>query len=204
MGTKGENTRERIMTVAENIILQKGYSGTSIDEVIAASYITKGGFFYHFKGKNDLAKQLILRYLDEDRKIFTGLFAQATDLSEDPLHQMLIFLKLLADMMGNLHSKHPGCLIASYTYESEQFDDEIRQLVVDNILSWRELFSDYLDKIDERYSRVIETSTDELADMLTSIIEGGIVISKALNDPNLLVQQILQYRAYIRLLYGNV
>lgn len=204
MGAKGEKTREKIMEIAENLILQKGFSGTSIDEVIAASNITKGGFFYHFKGKNDLAKQLILKYLVSDREIFLGLFKQAAELSEDPLHQMLIFLKLLADMMGNLPSTHPGCLIASYTYESEQFDDEIRELVADNILCWRDLFAEHLDQISERHAQVIEASTAELADMLTSVIEGGIIISKALNDQELLVQQILQFRTHIRLLYKDI
>jgi hypothetical protein len=44
----------------------------------------------------------------------------------------------------------------------------------------------------------------ELADMLTSVIEGAIILSKAFNEPDRLVKQILEYRNYIRLLFGNV
>lgn len=49
----------------------------------------------------------------------------------------------------------------------------------------------------------IETDALALADMLTSVIEGGIIFWKVFNDPERLVRQILQYRNHIRLLYGD-
>ena len=85
MGAKREQTREHILATAERIILQRGYSGTSIEEIIGEAGITKGGFFYHFAGKNDLAKNLILRYLDHDVEFFAGLAERAQSLTEDPL-----------------------------------------------------------------------------------------------------------------------
>ncbi|MEL7372900.1 MAG: helix-turn-helix domain-containing protein, partial [Pseudomonadota bacterium] len=74
MPTKGERTRESILSTAESLILSNGYSGTSIDQIIGESGITKGGFFYHFDGKNDLAKHLVMRYLEQDEVFFNGLF----------------------------------------------------------------------------------------------------------------------------------
>jgi AcrR family transcriptional regulator len=204
MATKGELTRENILGIAEQIILQKGFSGTSIDEIIEASNITKGGFFYHFKGKEDLAKHLMLRYQVADDHFFNTLFERADSLSEDPLQQMLIFLKLLAEAMGNLPTTHPGCLVASFTYESQQFNDDVKQIVCDCIVGWRQLFIKKLAAISEAYSMKIETDIMELADMLTSVIEGAIILSKAFNEPDRLVKQILEYRNYIRLLFGNV
>ena len=58
---KGSETRERILDVAEASVLEKGFAATSIEEVIAAVGITKSGFFYHFKDKNELAKALRMR-----------------------------------------------------------------------------------------------------------------------------------------------
>ena len=49
-------------------MLEKGFAATSIDELIAAVGITKSGFFYHFKDKSELAKALMLRYIDERRR----------------------------------------------------------------------------------------------------------------------------------------
>ena len=88
MGTKGERTREHVLATAESIILQKGYAGTSIEDIISAAGITKGGFFYHFDGKNDLAKGLMLRYLDQDEQFFRSLGDRARTLTEDPLQQL--------------------------------------------------------------------------------------------------------------------
>jgi AcrR family transcriptional regulator len=204
MPTKGELTRENILGIAEHIILQKGFSGTSIDEIIEAANITKGGFFYHFKGKEDLAKHLMIRYQKADDRFFSDLFERADSLSEDPLQQMLIFLKLLAEAMGNLPDTHPGCLVASFTYENQQFNDDVKQIICDCLVGWRKLFVEKLARINDKYPMKIETDVLELADMLTSIIEGGIIFSRVFNESERLVRQILQYRNHIRLLYDDI
>lgn len=203
MGTKGEQTREHIMATAESIILNRGYSGTSIEEIIGKAGITKGGFFYHFDGKSDLARSLILRYLDNDVVFFAGLADRAGALTEDPLQQLLIFLKLMAEAMEDLPGAHPGCLVASFTYEAEQFDDDIRELNAKGVLSWRDTFLELFEKVAEKYPMKIEQPLEELADMLSSTIEGGILMSKVLDDQSALPKQILQYRNYIRLVFGD-
>ena len=204
MPTKGELTRENILDIAEHIILQKGFSGTSIDEIIETANITKGGFYYHFKCKEDLARHLMVRYQKADDKFFNELFARADSLSEDPLQQMLIFLNLLAEAMGNLPQTHPGCLVASFTYENQQFNEDVKHIICDCLVGWRTLFVKKLARISETYSMKVETDIMELADTLTSIVEGGIILSRAFNEPERLVNQILQYRNYIRLLYGDI
>jgi TetR/AcrR family transcriptional repressor of nem operon len=66
---KGSDTRERILDVAEAAVLEKGFAATSIEELIAAVGITKSGFFYHFKDKNELAKALLVRYVEREEAI---------------------------------------------------------------------------------------------------------------------------------------
>ena len=63
---KGEATRERILAVAEASVLAKGFGATSIDEVIAEAGLTKSGFFYHFRDKNELAREMLRRYVASD------------------------------------------------------------------------------------------------------------------------------------------
>jgi TetR/AcrR family transcriptional repressor of nem operon len=203
MGTKGEQTREHILSTAERLILQRGYSGTSIEQIITESAITKGGFFYHFDGKRDLARSLIRRYLEQDAVFFHALLRRAGELTEDPLQQLLIFLKLMAEAMQDLPASHPGCLVASFTYESHHFDEEVRSLNARGIYSWREMFRNQLSRVAEQYPMKIEQDLDTLADTLTAIIEGGIVISRCVDDKDVLPAQLLQYRNYIRLLFGD-
>ena len=202
MGEKAQNTKNRIMETAEKIILQRGFAGTSIDEIIEHAHITKGGFFYHFKGKNELALALLQRYLEADDVFFNDLLNRARSLSEDPLQQMLIFLKLLAEAMSELPDTHPGCLVAAFTYESQQFDDDVIQKNKEGILSWRKLFAEQLTVIEHTYKPKFESNVDDLADMLSACLEGGIILSRVLSDQQSLVKQIMHYRDYLRLLYS--
>jgi TetR/AcrR family transcriptional repressor of nem operon len=125
---KRGDTRERLLAIAEEAVLAKGFAATSIDELIAAAGITKSGFFYHFKDKSELAKALLLRYLDHDRQVLDDLFSRADELNEDPLHGFLVGLKLFAEMMANMTEVHPGCLAASFVYQDQLFNREVRDL----------------------------------------------------------------------------
>jgi TetR/AcrR family transcriptional regulator, transcriptional repressor for nem operon len=182
-------------------VLHKGFALTSIDELIAAAGITKSGFFYHFRDKNDLAKALLERYLERDEVIFDDLFAQADALNEDPLHGFLVFLKLLADLMADLTSGHPGCLVASYCYQDRLFSSEIRQLAATGVRTWRARFRKRLDAIAERYPPRIDVNLDVMADMLSGVVDGGIILSKSLAQPKHLPEQIMMYRSFVRLVF---
>ncbi len=202
--SKGEQTRERIMDIAEDAVVHKGFASTSIDEMISEAGITKSGFFYHFRDKNDLAKALLQRYTSNEWKVFERLFAQADELSEDPLHSFLIFLKLFADLMADLPNGHPGCLVASYVYQDVLFSQEVRDMTTQGHRIWRKRFRERLDPIAALYPPRIEVNLDDIADMLSAVADGGIILSKSLHDPGVLPRQILQYRAYVRLVFlGN-
>ena len=125
---KGAATRERILEIAEAAVLAKGFGATSIDEVIVEAGITKSGFFYHFKDKNELAREMVRRYVETNDRLFDEIFGRGRELSEDPLQAFLIGLKLLAEIMADLPNGHPGCLIASICYQERLFDREIREL----------------------------------------------------------------------------
>jgi TetR/AcrR family transcriptional repressor of nem operon len=199
--SKGEQTRDRILDVAQDAVLAKGFAGTSLDEIICEAGITKSGFFYHFRDKNDLAKALLQRYLEREEVLFGGLFKQADELSEDPLHSFLIFLKLFADVMSDLPNGHPGCIVASYVYQDHLFSQDVRALNADGLMIWRRRFRERLDRIAERYPPRIEVDFDTMADTVSSVADGGIILSKCLRDPSLLPKQIMQYRAFVKLVF---
>jgi len=199
--TKGAQTRERILDLTAESVLQKGFASTSIEELIAAANITKSGFFYHFRDKNDLARALLKRYLEQDKALFQDLFARAESLNDDPLHGFLVFLKLLADVMADLPAGHPGCIVASYCYQDQLFSHDIRELTAEATRAWRHRVRERLDKIVERYPPKIDIDLDALADMLSAVADGGIVLSKVLGQPRHLPEQILLYRTFIRLTF---
>jgi AcrR family transcriptional regulator len=198
---RGSDTRERLLELAEAAVLEKGFAATSIDELIAAVGITKGGFFYHFRDKGDLAKALMLRYLERDREILDGIFARADELNEDPLHGFLVALRLFAEMLAELPDAHPGCLAASFCYQDQLFNREIRDLNRSGVLAWRVRFRERLERIAAVYPPRIDVDLDSLADMVAGLVEGAIILSRILKDRNALPKQILLYRDFIRLVF---
>ena len=62
----------------KSAVLAKGFAATSIEEIIAAVGITKSGFFYHFRDKGELAKGLMLRYLEQDKAVLDEFSRAAT------------------------------------------------------------------------------------------------------------------------------
>jgi AcrR family transcriptional regulator len=201
---KGSDTRERILDVAERAVLDKGFAATSIEEVIAAVGITKSGFFYHFKDKNELAKALLVRYVEREDALFDKLFARADDLNDDPLHGFLVGLKMLAELMADLPNGHPGCLVASYCYQDRLFDKEVRELNTAAVLNWRKRFRKRLDLIAQRYPPRADFDLDDLADMLSVIADGGIILSKTIKDQQALARQMLLYRDFIKAVFMGI
>jgi TetR/AcrR family transcriptional regulator, transcriptional repressor for nem operon len=200
---KGSETRERILDVAEAAVLEKGFAATSIEEVIAAVGITKSGFFYHFRDKNELAKALLIRYVEREDALFDELFARADELNEDPLHGFLVGLKMMSELMADLPNGHPGCLVASYCYQDRLFDKEVRELNAAAVLNWRKRFRQR-DRIAERYRPRMEIDLGDLADMLSVIADGGIILSKTIKDKQVLARQMLLYRDFIKAVFLGV
>jgi len=200
---KGDDTRERILAVAEAAVLAKEFSATSIEEIIAEVGITKSGFFYHFKDKGALAKGLMERYLEQDKQLLDDLFRRADELNGDPLHGFLVALKLFAEMMANLPAAHPGCLAASFAYQDQLFNREIRKLNTGGILAWRERFRGRLEAIAARYPPKQEIDIEALADMAATLVEGGLILGRTLQDVSVLPRQIMLYRDYVGALFAG-
>jgi TetR/AcrR family transcriptional regulator, transcriptional repressor for nem operon len=198
---RGPETRARLLEVAEQSVLAKGFAATSIDELIAAVGITKSGFFYHFKGKGELAEALLQRYIDNEEALLDELFRRGDELHEDPLHGFLVGLKMFAEMMLDLPDGHPGCLVASYCYQENLFSKDVRALNEAAVLGWRDRFRTRLDLIAARYPPKIDVDLDALADMVSVLVDGGIIVSKVVHDKRVLPQQIMLLRDYVRVIF---
>lgn len=200
---KGAATRERILDIAQVSVLSKGFGATSIEEVIAEAGITKSGFFYHFRDKNELAREMLRRYVAENDRIFDDIFHRADELAEDPLQAFLIGLKLLAELTRDLPNGHPGCIIASICYQERLFDREVHALNQSSVRAWNKRFRGYLEAIAAVHPPQEPVDLADLANMLSCVFDGAIIMSKVLDDPNQLERQILHYRTYVKLLFGK-
>ena len=201
--SKGIATRDRILAIAEAGVLEKGFSATSIEEVIAEAGITKSGFFYHFRDKNELAREMLKRYVASNDRLFDEIFARGRELSDDPLQAFLISLKLLAEVMSDLPNGHPGCLIASICYQERLYDREVRELTADSVRGWKARFRGIFEEIAAIHPPREPVDLDDLADMLSCVVDGAIIMSKTLGDPSRLTRQVLAFRSFVKLIFSG-
>lgn len=200
---KGVQTRERILAAAEPLVLERGFAGTSLDDILKATGLTKGAFFHHFRGKGDLARALVERYARNDYELFEGFAAQADATSDDPLEVALEFLKAFERFIEAQAEPLPGCVFASYTYEGLQFDPSIHAFIAEGLRRWQALYEVRFEAVLARYRPVRPVTARELAETMVALIEGGFVLSRSYGDAHLLARQSAQFRQYLELLFAS-
>ncbi len=199
--SKGEPTRERLLDLAQQAIIEKGFNGTSIEELVDAAGITKSGFFYHFSDKQDLARQLLERWVAEDVGMWDELEVRARELADDPLQSFLIFIKFFAETMDDLPGVHPGCLSAAITYQARYFDPEINRLNQEGVLMWRTRFMRWLEEILELHTPRVPIDVQALADHFAVLADGGIISSRIYDDKLLVGRQARMFHDLVRALF---
>jgi len=200
---KGQETRERLLDIAEAAVLAKGFGATSIEELIFEAGITKSGFFYHFRDKNALAKGLLGRYGEQNDRLLGQVFGRAAELTDDPLQRLLIGLNLFAEYMASLPEGHPGCLVATMSYQDRLFDREVRAMVTETVTGWNDYFAGMIEAILEAWVPREAVDAQRLARTICCAIDGGIIMSKALGRPDVLPEQMLMARQHIKLVFAG-
>lgn len=199
--SKGEHTRERILDAAERLVLAKGYSGTSIDDVLAATGLTKGAFFHHFKSKGELARVLVERFWHRDMALFEELWRRADARSDDPLQAVLLWFEMLEQTIAALDAQMVSCLFASYLYEREQFDAEVIDFIRNGFRQWSRSYETRFEQVLAAHRPRTAVTPVELAEAAICLIEGGFVLGQSYGDPTAVIRQSQHFRRYLQLLF---
>jgi AcrR family transcriptional regulator len=85
-----KDTANRILIQAMRIFLEKGYHGTSIDDITRAAGLTKGALYWHFSSKEDLLKRIVEEF---ERRFLNGLIQAVKDAQGDILDKMEKFFR---------------------------------------------------------------------------------------------------------------
>lgn len=203
MAKRSEHSRDRILEAAQELVMARGFAGTSIDDIVKKAELTKGAFFHYFKGKADLAHALVERHARGDLAMFEEFAAQAEAASTDPLEQVLLFLAYFEKYISNSVDPSPGCMYAVYTYESMQFEPAVRDFVADILRQWTSIYVRKFQEVLDRYEPAIPVTARQLAEMIVSIVEGGLVLQRAYGDVRVTSRQSEQFRNYLKLLFDG-
>jgi TetR/AcrR family transcriptional repressor of nem operon len=202
MPRDGTQTRTRLLDAAQELILSRGFAGTTVDDVLRATGLAKGAFFHHFASKADLARAVIQRFADRDRELADTLVERAERLGHDPVQQLLLVVGFMEEMAEELTDPDHGCLFAAYAYESQLFDVDVHAIIRKSFLHWRQLLAEKVRAAIRHRRPVVSVSAVEVADMLNVVVEGAYVLGKSTTDPGMLARQLKHYRTYLEMLFG--
>ncbi|HEB2434726.1 TetR family transcriptional regulator [Bacillus cereus] len=61
-----EERRKEILETAERLFLTKGYTKTTVNDILKEISIAKGTFYHYFKSKEEVMDEIIMRIIKED------------------------------------------------------------------------------------------------------------------------------------------
>jgi TetR/AcrR family transcriptional repressor of nem operon len=190
-------TKRRILEVAQDLVLDRGFSATTVDAVIDAAGISKGAFFHHFASKNALGQSMLERYAQADAEILETFMARAEEASGDPAEQLVAFARAFEEASDEMFSQ-PGCLFVSFVYERMPDSREAHQVIRGNIELWRKRLGDKMRQAFAGRS-VTGIDPDSLADLMFTVFEGAFILARATGDPADVRRQLGHYRRYLEM-----
>ncbi|MBB5867425.1 TetR/AcrR family transcriptional repressor of nem operon [Allocatelliglobosispora scoriae] len=179
-------TRERILQAAERLVLEYGFGSTTVDGVVAASGTSKGAFFHHFAGKDDLAKALVARIAAADHHVLAAALDSIAPLTE-PTARLLEFLAYFERSADTVTAEESGCLYISVLTERQLIDTGTADQIVAVVHAWRAALTDLIqDAFHGRPPTGIDA--ERLADHFFVTFEGAFLLSRATGEPHLAAQ----------------
>ena len=175
--TKSDLTKKFIVERSSAVFNTKGYMGTSMQDIMDATGLTKGGLYGNYKSKEAIAFAAfdynVQKITDKLSKMI-----RAEKNAPDKLHAILKFYKTYyfePPVVG-------GCPILNMAIEADDTHPGLRLKVVEALDLLRSSIIHILKK-GQSYGQ-IKTDEDvyKFATVFLSTIEGGIMMSKAYQD----------------------
>lgn len=172
--TKGEQSRQRLIDCAAELFWENGYAATGISEILSASGLPKGSFYFYFKSKEELAVAVISYYQTALLNKMQAFAANRT--WEDFLNDVFAYLE-----SPSASSVFLGCPFAVMGMELALQKSEIAKNYLEGIKQFQALFCRVL-----LQSGLPQPHADVLSERMIAVYQG-----------NLLLGRISQNRVYL-------
>lgn len=197
MNASQHDSKTRLLDAALHVVRAKGYSATRVEDLCAEAGVTKGSFFHHFKGKDDLMLAAVAHW-DE---VTGGLFASAAyhDL-EDPLDRLLAYLDLRKSLLiGDLPDF--TCFAGMITQEAFETRPDIVAACERSISGHARTLEADISEAMEKYAVVADWSAESLALHTQAVLQGAFILAKAKGGAAIAADSIDHLRRYLTFLF---
>ena len=169
---KGEVTRERIVGLAAPIFNQKGYAGTSLNDLMEATGLEKGGIYRHFASKQELARDAFDYAWRKARRARLEGLAETPNAVDKLKRFVENFRKRPAGLVAG------GCPLLNTAVDADDCNPELRARAKQAFADW----AAGLEAIVRAGKKAGEIARDvnaaELATVIISTLEGAVVLSR--------------------------
>ena len=168
---RGAATRARIVEAAADLIYAHGVERTSLDDVMAASRVSKSQLYHYFADKDALVLEVIAR---QTKRVLDAQRPHLEALDSLPA------LKAWRNAMVRLNkaAQGRGCPLGSIASELANDSEPARKRLADSFSMWRDHIKNGLAKMQERGELSASANPHELALALLSAVEGGFLLAK--------------------------
>ena len=184
-------TREKLIKAATELIRQRGYAATSVDDLCEASGVTKGAFFHHFKSKDDLAEAALAAWDCRGAAMEARApFQELTSPQERVLGYMNFFLSIF-DNPNLIRS----CLAGTTVQEVADTNPRLRDAANQCFVNAEKRFQHLLDTACRTAPKPVDTAS--LAQLWIATMQGSLILSKASQDGSIIRRNLEHLQAYI-------
>ena len=188
--TKGEVTRQKIIEKAAPLFNQLGYAGCSMQDIMAATGLEKGGLYRHFSSKEELAEESFRYSLAR----VMGARWQGTEEIEGSLEK----LRSLVRGFVGIHSIIPGgCPVLNTAIDADDGNPALRKLVQRAVQEWKARIAGIVTVGIERGEIRSDIEPRSIANILIAALEGALMISRlegnrsAVHDAQAMLDKVL-------------
>lgn len=164
-----EENRTEVIDTAARVFREKGFDGIGIATLMEEAGLTHGGFYRHFRSKDDLAVQACRHAFSQKQD---ELLSHIENAPADP------FATLIRQYVSSEHRDHPetGCSLTTLAADAARRDDpELRAVFTDAVAGYIKLLSAVIADAPAKEKRRAAVST--LAEMV-----GAVVLSRVVAD----------------------
>jgi len=187
--TKGERTRKRIVAAAAPLFNQRGYVGSSMSELMAATGLEKGGIYRHFSNKDELALEAFDHTLEMQRERIRS----ALEGKETVVERITALARGIAGAVEKT-AVPGGCPLLNTAIESDDGNTpahralrkRTRQAMRDTINYARGIVQAGIEA--GELPGTVDASAE--AESLVGVVEGGLMLSKLYEDPHYVRQAV--------------
>jgi TetR/AcrR family transcriptional repressor of nem operon len=191
--------RSKLLDAAVEIIRQKGYAATSVDELCAGAGVTKGAFFHHFPSKDSLAVAAANHWTELSGALFAAAPYHRFD---DPLDRVLGYLDFRRAMLRGDVAEFT-CLAGTMVQEAYVSHPDIRLACNASIGSHAATVKSDIADAMKRYHIQAPWTAESLALHTQAVLQGAFILAKAKGSAAVVEASIDHLRRYVELLFSR-